>query len=204
MRPASRPPSRPRSFARPWATRQRLPHFAILIPQCVGFHIVPWFRWRAMPSDVRIASARMVHVQFLCAFECGADLGRPVPACCDVHGAKRGQELELFCIAPGPFWQRADNFKPSGKMADRLNIRRPLLRTQAGNEPIAGCFFGQSCFGEVMGQQLRASFNRLRKLLFKHFSYSTMELLPPRLDQRIVERIFEQGMFEKVRRFRRL
>src|SRR5438876_151647 len=39
-------------------------------PACDVLHqSVPWLRCRAMYSDVRIASARIVHVQFLCAFD---------------------------------------------------------------------------------------------------------------------------------------
>ena len=76
--------------------------------------------------------------------------------------------------------------------ADRSPRPQPRL------EPVADRLLGQARLGEVVGEQLRPRLGGLRELRFQHLGDPPVELLPLSLDQRVVQRVFEQGVLEDV------
>ena len=88
-------------------------------------------------------------------------------------------------------------------MADRFAVRRSLPRPLPRLEPVADRLLGQARLGEVVAQQLRLRLGGLRELRFQHLADPPVELLPLALDQRVVQRVFEQGVLEDVGAARR-
>ena len=83
-------------------------------------------------------------------------------------------------------------------MADRFALRRSLPRPQPRLEPVADRLLGQARLGEVVGEQLRLRLGGLREPRLQHLGDPPVELLPLALDQRVVQRVFEEGVLEDV------
>src|SRR2546421_1476310 len=83
-------------------------------------------------------------------------------------------------------------------MAYRFAKRRALPRPLPCLEPVADGLLGQARLGEVVAQQLRLSLGGLRELRFQHLADLPVELLTLALYQRVVQRVFEQGVLEDV------
>ena len=85
------------------------------------------------------------------------------------------------------------------RFAERRSLPRPLPRL----EPVADGLLGQARLGEVVAQQLRLRLDGLRELSFQHLADPPVELLPLALDQRVIQRVLEQGVLEDVGATRR-
>ena len=132
-----------------------------------------------------------------------ADLRGGVTVRRDVRRAERIEQLELQSVTIGRRRERADERQAFRQVADGLDLRRPFSRPQPRLQPVPGALLGQARLGEVMGEQLRPRLGGLRELRFQHFGDPPMELLALPLDQRVVQRVFEECVFEDVRAARR-
>ncbi len=92
------------------------------------------------------------------------DLRGGIPVRRDIRSAQRVQELQLEGVALRRFVERAEQLQALGQVADRLDVRTPLLRPQPRFEPVADCLLGQARLGEVVGEQLRLRLDDLREL----------------------------------------
>ena len=88
-------------------------------------------------------------------------------------------------------------------MADRFGDRRSLPRPLPCLQPVVDGLLGQARLGEVVGEQFRLRLDGLRELRLQHLGDPPVELLPLALDQRVVQRVLEQGVLEDVGAARR-
>jgi hypothetical protein len=117
----------------------------------------------------------------------------------DAEGAEQ-LELEALSIGRGRY---------SSEQADRPRER---VRRLAHRRPIEGCATGpRPCirrarvepgFGQMIREQLRLVFDDSRKPRLEHLRDTSVQLLAPGLEQRLIGDIFDQGVLETVGRVR--
>ena len=126
------------------------------------------------------------------------NFGRGIAAERNVRGGQRGEDLQRLLIMLTRLFERFQKVEASGQVTDRFALRRSLPRPQACLEPVADRLFGQSRLGEVVPQQLWLRLGDLWEPGLEHLGDPPMELLSLALDERVIERILEEGVFEYV------
>src|SRR5262249_14534693 len=97
---------------------------------------------------------------------------------------------------PGDSSNVPSNVSPFVKWPMRLAVGGPSPGARPRLQPVADAFLGRPRLGEMVSEQLRLGFDGLREPRFEHLGDPLVGLLPLALDQRAVQRVFKEGVFE--------
>ena len=92
---------------------------------------------------------------------------------------------------------------PFAQVGDRFQIGRASSGQLAGAAPIGNRPLRQARVGQMPSQHLRPGLGDVREPLFQHLGDPGMQLLAPRLEERLVGRVLDQGVLEAVGRLGR-
>jgi len=113
------------------------------------------------------------------------------------------QEVQLTLVARGRLGHGAQHPQPCGEELERFGIRRARISTLLGLVPIGQGLSPEVRFRVVPGQQFGLRGRGLRKLGRQHLGNALMVLLPRTLEERLIRRLLDKGMLERVHGLRR-
>ena len=125
------------------------------------------------------------------AIEDRADFRIGITARCDSRGSQQPEQLELTGVPLRRGIQPLQQRQSFRRVGDRLDIGKPVARSDRRLEPVTHGLLGKTSLGEMLGQQLglpfrhfgKTRFHRLRDLAvnaaFPHLRAAHRAALPP-------------------------
>ena len=130
------------------------------------------------------------------------DFGRAVADRRLQRHAEGRVQFDLLMEAFGGFRLIAKQLQSAPQLLNRLLEGPPIERPRAGPIPIVDRLHRVSRFGEVAGNDLGLCLGDVRELRFERLADPLMKLLALLFDERVVGRVLDQGVLERVLRAR--
>src|SRR5438128_8701854 len=117
----------------------------------------------------------------------------------DQRRAKRGLQLQFLLGTRRSVRQRLEHLQPLPEMTDGFHVRRALDGAMAGPLPVTHGPIGEPRLGEVIREYLGLRLDGLGKSLGQHLRDLLMILLSRASEQRLVSRVLDERVLERVR-----
>jgi hypothetical protein len=116
---------------------------------------------------------------------------------------KSRQEIQLVLVARGRLGHGGQHLQPRGELLTRFGIRRARHSALPGLVPVGQGLGLEARFRVVPGQQFGLCGCGLGKLRRQHLGNALVILLSGALEERLIRRLLDEGMLERVHGLRR-